>query len=287
MADAINASRWLKRSVLSAIVVLVGGCHEPSNLPTAPTVAATTHASPLTVTGTVRDLLQRPIGGAHVEVADGPLAGLSATTDDQGQYSLNSSSPSPDLVTLVVSKEGYAPASSSVRNRSQAVIFLKDAGFADLAGRGRVTFVADASCTQLPPTLRRRSYDALIEETTSSAWAMTVALSGADLFDHYDTMSMGRSSDTVRFSVFSWDAFMWWLEDLPIIERVTPTGHLALSGSALAPFTNAQQTIAARFDGTVSFCSESMPASNPQFPPTCAVEPVQCVSAHHQLTLTR
>jgi hypothetical protein len=260
-----HARRFLATAVFGAIAVVVAACDGPET-PTAPTPAPTLSVSPLNIAGTVRDLLQQPIEDARVEIADGPLVGLSTVTDGGGQYSLSSASPSPDLVKLVVSKEGYAPATETVRNGSLRMFFLKHVGFAELAGSASMTFVADASCAELPPALRRRSYDARIEETASSPWVMTVKLSGAGLAAGYDTLSMGASREAVRFHVFSWQAFMWWLEDQPIIERVAPTEHLALSGSAGAPFTNGQRTIAATFDGTFSYCSESKPPANPQFP---------------------
>jgi len=275
------------RSFALALALLATGCQGRS--PTSP--SSTSAPSAISITGIVRDLLQRPIRDARVEVVEGPSSGIAAITDVQGQFSLNASA-SNERVAVMVSKDGYS--SESLRLRSgQSVVYLKDLTVANLEGRQTIVFVADASCTQLPIALRGRTYTATVTQSTSTGASLAAPsifvseLSGADFYQGFEKLSITAARDAVRFSVFSWDAYNWWLEDDPIIERVTPTSHFSVSGTATAALSSGQSTITAAFDGTMSFCSESKPGAQTQWPPTCAVPPVECKSANHRLTMTR
>jgi hypothetical protein len=272
---------------MTVAVVLTVGCGG-SSAPTSPSSTAS-QPSALSVSGIVRDVLQRPIRDARVEVAEGPSTGLVSTTDALGQFSLTVTAPS-DRISLVVSKDGYATATVRVRP-GQTIIYLIDPTFASLEGRQTIVFTADASCTQLPASLRGRSYTAVVTPSAGAPMAspstFVSALSGADFYAGYDKMSITGVRDAVRFNVFSWDAFNAWLEDDPIIERVTPTSHFSVLGTATAPVATGQSTITAALDGTFSFCAESKPGAQPQWPPTCAVPPVECKSTQHQITMIR
>lgn len=276
------------RSFALALALLATGCQGRSS-PTSP--SSTSAPSAISITGIVRDLLQRPIRDARVEVVEGPSSGIAAITDVQGQFSLNATA-SNERVGVMVSKDGYS--SESLRLRSgQSVVYLKDLTVANLEGRQTIVFVADASCTQLPIALRGRTYTATVTQSTSTGASLAAPsifvseLSGADFYQGFEKLSITAARDAVRFSVFSWDAYNWWLEDDPIIERVTPTSHFSVSGTATAALSSGQSTITAAFDGTMSFCSESKPGAQTQWPPTCAVPPVECKSANHRLTMTR
>src|SRR6185295_7629464 len=109
-------------------------------------------------------------------------------------------------------------------------------------------FTADASCTQLAPALRRRSYSAVVTPSTATSAVMASEatfvseFSGADFYPGYGKMWLIAAHDASRFNVFSWDAFNWWLEDDPIIERLTPTSHLSISGTATTAVSSNQST---------------------------------------------
>jgi hypothetical protein len=276
------------RSFAVVLALITAGCDRGS-APTSPSPASASSA--ISINGTIRDLLQRPIRDARVEVVEGPSSGIAVISDAQGQFFLNATATN-DRVAVVVSKEGYETASVRLR-AGQTGLYLRDLAVADLEGRHTIVFVADASCTQLPLSLRGRSYTAAVAQSTSTGAPLSApslfvsALSGADFYQGFEKLSITAVRDAVRFSVFSWDAFNWWLEDDPIIERVTPTSHFSFWGTATAPLSTGQSTITAAFDGTMSFCSESKPGAQPQWPPTCAVPPVECKSANHRLTMTR
>ena len=275
--------RW--STVIVLVAVVATGCQGGSVSPTSPS-SASTQPSPVTFRGVVRDLLQRPVRDARIEVTEGPSSGLAVSTDALGQFSFTATTSS-DRVALTVSKDGYDTATVRLR-ADQAVILLRDSAVANLEGRATLVFTADASCTQLPASLRTRSYTAVVTPSTGPSPATFVGeLNGADFYQGYDKMSLTAARDAVRFNIFSWDAFQWWLEDEPIIERVTPTSHFSVSGTATAAVSNGQSTITTALDGTFSYCAESKPGAQPAWPPTCAVLQVECTSAHHLLTIRR
>lgn len=98
--------------------------------------------------------------------------------------------------------------------------------------------MADASCTSLPPSVRARSYSAVLSPMPSNAWAMKTVLSGTDFYDGLDSMFVGRNRDGLWFGVYSWDAVERWLEEYPVVERLTRTSYLAIRGKATAPFAD-------------------------------------------------
>lgn len=282
--------RWSTAIVL--VAALVTACGGESLQPTSPSTSPSlTSAQPLpvTVTGVVRDVLQRPIRDARIEVTEGPSSGAAVISDASGQFSITATASS-DRIAVIASKDGYETATMRLR-AGQTVVVLRDTAVANLEGRATIAFLADASCTQLPASLRTRSYTAVVTPSTGAMMASPTTfvgeLNGADLYQGYNKMWLTATHDAARFNIFSWDAFNWWLEDQPIIERLTPTSHVSLSGAATAPVSSGQSTITAALDGTFAFCAESKPGAQPAWPPTCAVPLVECTSAHHQLTMIR
>lgn len=276
--------------VIVLVAVVVAGCHGDSSRPTSPSPTSTP-PSLQSITGVVRDAVQRPIGDARVEVAEGPSLGVSTMTDAMGRFSI-AATASSDRVALIVSRDGYETATVRLR-AGDSVVFLKDSAVVNLEGRATMVVTADASCTQLPASLRTRSYAAVVTQSTKTGAVMASPstfvgnLNGADFYQGYSTMWLMATHDAVRFNISSWDAYNWWLEDQPVIERVTPTSHVSVSGTATAAVSNGQSTITAVLDGTFSFCAESKPGAQPQWALTCAVPAVECTSERHQLTMTR
>jgi hypothetical protein len=237
----------------------------------------------------VRDLLQRPIADVRIEVAEGPSSGAAAISDALGQFSITATASS-DRITVIASKDGYETATMRLR-AGQTLVVLRDVVVANLEGRATIVFTADASCTQLPASLRTRSYAAVVMPSTgavmASAGTFIGELNGADFYQGYSKMWLTAAHDAARFNIFSWDAFNWWLEDQPIIERLSPTSHVSVSGAATAAVASGPSTITTALDGTFAYCAQSQPGAQPLWPPTCAVPRVECTSAHHQVTMIR
>jgi hypothetical protein len=278
--------RWSTAMLLVGVVATgcQGGSAPPTSLSPTPT-----QPSALTITGVVRDVLQRPIRDVRIEVAEGPSLGLATMSDALGQFSI-AATASSDRLAVIVSKEGYETATVRLR-AGQTVVFLKDTVFTHVEGRATLVLTADASCTQLPASLRTRSYTAFVTPSTGAVMSnpsiFVGELGGADFYQGYSKMWLTAAHDAVRFTVFSWDPFNWWLEDHPIIERVTPTSHFSVSGTATTAVSSGQSTISTALDGTFAFCAESRPGAQPLWAPTCVVAPVECSSAQHSLTITR
>jgi hypothetical protein len=271
------------------VLAALWGCDD-SSTPTGPTnaTALTNYANTTVdgVRGDVRDTLRRPVSGARVEIGDGPLAGRTITTGPNGRFDFPGMLRPSDTMTVRVTRDGYSPASVQWRGRNDISVMLVAVNRLDFTGSHFLTITAAPSCSQLPPPLRVRSYIASMNPTQNVFTAFTARLSGAEFFEGYDTFWTGVAHDAARFHVFSWYAFNWWLEDLPIIERVGPNGYLAFQGIADAPMIQSPTAINARFDGSISFCPALTPPALAQWAPTCA-ERVECQSDRHELKLIR
>ena len=275
-------------AAVSAFAIMAAGCNDST--PTGPTTgAAFTNVANTPVDGIrglVRDTLMRPVDDARVEVADGPLAGRSAVTGPDGRFLFAASLTSSDVATLHVTKNGFSPTSLRWAGRNELFITLQALNLVDLTGRFDITFAAAPACSQLPPSLRSRTFSGLMSQGDGTFPPLAMQLGGADLFRSYDKFSASVGHDAARFFVFSFDALKWWLEDQPIIERVGPNGFLAFMGTAQAPVSTPSAPFSAAFDGTISFCSAMTPPSRDNFPPTCAA-PVECRSDQHQIRFIR
>jgi carboxypeptidase family protein len=249
--------------------------------------------SPAHVTGVVRDLLQRPVAEAKISISEGLSAGAFALSDAGGRFALDAVASANGLIPLVVSKDGYLTATSRVRASADTIVYLRDVSLPNLEGRFTITFTADAACTQLPSALRVRSYPVVITQSTSTSALMrdestfVMQLGRADFYDGHASTSVTAAHDAVRFNIFSWDAFNWWLEDDPIFERLTPVSYVSISGSGIGQLANDQRTIRAPWAGTFEYCAESNPPAMPNYAPTCAAARVECTSMNHELTLTQ
>jgi hypothetical protein len=157
---------------------------------------------------------------------------------------------------LIVSRDGYETATVRLR-AGESPIYLRDTAALNFEGRATIVVTADASCSQLPAALRSRSYTAVLTPSTSTGAVMANPvlfvgdLNGADFYQGYSKMSLMAAHDAVRFIVSSWDAFNWWLDD-PIIERLTPTSHFSVSGTATSAASNGQSTFTATLTGALS-----------------------------------
>ena len=275
-------------SVFVLVLVATAGCDDstPTSPTSAPVLSNFANTTLDGIRGQVRDTLGRPVNDARVEVGDGPLSGRTARTGPDGRFLFVATLQSTDIATLRVTKDGFSPATLDWRGRNDFFITLSALNLLDLEGLYTITFTAAPVCSQLPPPLRSRSYTGAMRPTGKVFTAFTAELSGADFFPAYDTFWSSVASDAARFQVFSFDAFNWWLEDQPIIERVGPTGFLAFMGTASAPLVQSPTAITAQFDGDITFCDALTSPARANFPPTCAA-PVACRSDRHQLRFIR
>src|SRR6202171_3165250 len=270
--------------IIATLAMTAVGCTK-STAPTAPTMVPTPASPMFNLHGTVRDSISRPVSDARVELADGPQAGQFATTDMGGQCAFPPFTASAAMVTLRVTRDGYAPATYTVTRQGDsqsAVIFLTPLTRVNPTGECQFTLTAAAACEALPPAVRTPKYTAVITGPTGSL----VTLSGADLVPNYDTLVATPADNAVRFYLYSAYAAATWLEDDPIVERLDATSYVAFSGTATVMPWNPDQSMAA-VDGTIAYCAAAKEASAPIYPPTCLVPPVECKSSSHRLSLAR
>jgi len=269
-----------------ALAVFAVGCQNAA-APPSPTPTPAVTASALNITGVVRDTLVRPVSGVRVEVVEASAAGLVAITNEEGRFTLSASALVPQLVTTHVSKDGYTSNTLRLRNNvPDAVISLVAADLVDLQGQYSITFTAASSCDQLPAAVRSRTFTGTIRPTTPNRWLFTSELSAANFHPGYGTFFGAVSDAAARFYVSSWDAFNWWLEEQPIIERLDSNAYVSLMGTATSSTVTSNRSIAATFDGTIEYCAAAGEPTAPNYPLTCAA-PADCTSRNHQMTLTR
>ena len=264
------------------IAIIASGC---GATPTSPTGTSTNVDRTVTIRGRVQDSVSRPILDARVTIIDGPLTGLSTTTNEDGRFAFNSFTTRAEVTALRVEKNGYAPSSPRWHAPDDITVLLRSLTPLDIEGQYTITFTAAAECTQLPFAVRSRTFTAAVSPVPDRP-NFTSTLTGADFQRGYDTFSAVVASDAARFLVYSWDAFNWWGEDQPIIERLSTGGNVAWMGTATTPVVTSTAFITANFDGSVSYCAVPRDPEVTNYPPTCSA-PVECKSDRHQLALRR
>jgi len=267
---------------LLLIAIITAGC---GATPTSPTGTLTNADRTVTIRGRVQDSISRPLVDARVTIVDGPRAGLSTTTNDDGRFAFVSFTTRADLTALRVEKDGYTPSNPRWHSPEDLTVLLQSVMRLDIQGQYAITFAAAPECTQLPSEVRSRTFTAAVSPIPDRP-RFTSTLTGARFQSGYDTFSAIVASDAARFLVYSFDAFNWWGEDQPIIERLPAGGYVTWMGTATTPVVNSTSSITAPFAGSVSYCATPIEPTMTNYPPTCSAI-VQCQSDHHQLVLKR
>lgn len=278
--------------VLLMLTPGLAGC-DRANLPVTPSGPAGL-ATPIGVqlAGTVSDAAWRPLGGAKVEVVEGPQAGLSTTANAQGQFSLTGTFD--DATRFRASKEGHVaatwplPAICDRCNPKWWLHFYLEAlaSRPNLAGDYTLTFMADSSCTDLPDQARLRKYGATVttasgaNEPANSRFNVTVI--GATFLEHYNSFTIGVAGDYVAADLGDWGH-----GGPGLVEQIAANTYLTLSGGIATSVTDASP-ISASFHGAVDRCELPTEWGSRR---SCSdgqvVARAHCLSTNHQLILTR
>ena len=270
--------------VIAVAVVASANC---AGTPTQSTAVPTPDSRLTMLTGRVQDSVFRPLRDARVEVLDGALMGAVATTNNEGRFVVAPPVPAGQSVTLHVTKEGYSTATPKIRTDTNLLVTLTSSTLIGLEGEYTVTFSASPACGQLPAAVQRRTYTGVVRPRPSPPRAHFLAeLAGADLYAAYDTFSAVVGDDAARFSIFSREAFDWWLEDHPIVERMAPNAYVAFMGTAMASQVTSNLSISATFDGTVAYCPAATAPTVENYPPSCTA-PIECRASDHQVVFSR
>ncbi|HVG54682.1 MAG TPA: carboxypeptidase-like regulatory domain-containing protein [Vicinamibacterales bacterium] len=220
-----------------------------------------------------------PVADARVEVTTGVGAGLFATTDFYGTYTLFGVAGE---TTIRVTKDNYQPAEQNVTIASHRTLTTSLQSLvppADVSGTYTLTIAAAEECGvvsgagHLPEDVRVRKYSAVVTQTGPAlrvvATGMNIAIQGRDYF-------VGRVGPEGIVFDLTWDP--WW--DYPtLVEQLTitgtvfaPTGIAVLKGSG------------DRFGGTLDGGLHVFDTVHLLAPITAIAE---CYSATHQFVLSR
>lgn len=287
---------------LAALLAACGGCSS-SSIPSAPSSNATatspgSQGANQVQQGYALDTAFRPLAGVRVEVLDGPQAGHSMISDATGQFGLTGLFAATN--TFRATKEGYVTATqgfstSAPGGRPWIIFYLKPlTPPVNIAGDYTLTFVADSACSDIPDSLRTRTYDATITAANATSPADTsfqLTIKGATLLEKFTGFTIGVAGDSLGF----------WLHgghDPTVVEQLAPTTYLAYSGWAEATVgTSPVSTISTPFAGWIDYCVMGSPMSEPyncgtsnftgEPIPGAAVEYAHCDSTNHRLILTR
>ena len=286
------------RHLLLFVVFVIGlsGCDSASPLGptgTRSTVvagpAAPTDPNAITVAGHVYDAAWRSVGGARIEVLDGPQAGLSTLTTGSGEFRL--SGAFNEATRFRASAPGHRdttkllPARCAACNPNWWVFFSLDtiAPPPVLGGDYTFTFAANSSCQTLPEEFRSRTYPVTVRPANSStAGQFNVSLKGGAFVTRYDNFDVGIAGDYFAAPLGDFHG------SAGVAEQVAPETYLTFEGLGEARLASDDvSTITGSFDGVISYCQVR---SEPGFSYSCstgAVSHMSCRSTQHSFVLRR
>lgn len=241
--------------------------------------------------GTVSDAAWRPLAGARVEVVDGPQAGLSTTTNANGEYRLTGAFD--ETTHFRATKESHVaatwplPAICDRCNPQWWIYFYLEALAppASIAGDYTLTFVADGACAGLPEEVRTRTYQATVTLTSrpgdpaNSRFDVTVT--GGNLLERYNGFTIGVVGDYVKTDIGDWG------HGAPgLVEQIAPNTYLTLGG-AIATTANDTSMIAGSFVGAIERCELTSEWGSRYSCEGGAVVHERCSSQNHGFSLRR
>ena len=293
----------LKAIVSLCVASALAGCAGADGVstPTAPTsTVSTTQVEtprdlPLSLRGFVTDTAYRPLAGARVEVVDGPSAGVSTIAGDDGQFLLSGTFNA--ATQFRASKEGHETRTQPWNCSVAVCLGANNAqpwlGFyltvleptVNIAGDYRLTFIANGACTDLPDSVRTRSYRATVtarpSDGRSTVPGFDLKADGAQFIGILDGFQIGAAG--TRLSL--------WLHgrhDPVIVEDLGGTTYLGFSGTAAATVANdGIVAIDTAFDGWIEHVVLGAPLGAWYFPQPAVISKATCDSSNHRITLMR
>ena len=290
---------WPLVSIVALVVGTTTGCDSSS--PFAPSSASTSNSvvtSPppvaseagIQIAGHVYDRIWRPLAGARVEVLDGPQTGLATTTSASGEFRLSGAFDETTRFRATMPNHREAtltlPDRCAPCNPNWWLYFAleTEAPPVNVAGDYRLTFIADASCSTLPESFHRRTYDASIRPfAPGNVSQFRVTVTGGSFLDRQGAFDLGVAGDMLAVVLGDFHGTPG------VAERVAANTYLGYEGAATAKLSSLDVVqIAAPFDGVISYCELSQePAAWYACVHSTAVARVLCASANHQIVLQR
>jgi len=240
--------------------------------------------------GTVSDAAWRVLAGARVEVVDGPLAGLSTTTDVNGAYWLTGAF---DETTLFrATKDGHVAATwplPEICARCNPQWWLHFhleslAAPASIAGDYTLTFVADHACA-LPDDARIRSYAAAVTLTSRAGEPANsrfdVTVTGGILLGSFDRFTIGVAGDYIKSDIGDWGH-----GEAGLVEPIARNTYVTLGG-AMAASVGDPSTITGSFTGAIERCELTDEWGSRSSCGGGAIARARCFSQNHEFRLSR
>jgi hypothetical protein len=277
--------------VALALACGLAGCSRSrSAAPTGPSPGpGVPQPNQMQMAGTVSDSAFRPLGGATVEVVDGPQAGKTTIADARGEFSL--SGTFDDATRFRATKEGHVAATGTLQphcapcNPNRWIHFYLPpvVPSAQIAGHYTLTLTADAACAAFPSAVR--TYEATLAPVTTSHHPANTfyegTVSGAALLQGYNSFSIGVAGDYFA------GGFGDLHGDQGLVEQVAPTTYFAVGGGVAGSVTGGS-TISASLDGFIDACElQSSMGTRYNCTPGPVATRAQCTSRNHRFTLTR
>ena len=241
--------------------------------------------------GTVSDAAWRSLAGARVEVVDGPLAGLSTTTDANGEYRLTGAFD--ETTHFRATKEGHVAATWPLPeicdrcNPQWWIHFYLEAlvAPASIAGDYTLAFVADSACAALPDEVRTRTYAATVTlrsrpgEPANSRFDVTVT--GGTFVERFNSFTIGVVGDYIKSDIGDWGHGAAGL-----VEQIATNTYLTLGG-AIATSVTDTSTIAGSFIGAIERCELTDEWGSRYSCAGGAISHGRCSSQNHRFSLSR
>ena len=229
-----------------------------------------------------------------MELLDGPQAGLSATTDARGEFSLIGTVD--DTTRFRASKDGHVTADATILPACERCHPSRWVHFylnvldppVPIAGDYTATFFADSACANLPDELRTRSYEVTIAPGDFTWWG-------------FPAQASTSFKVTPKGVAFPGSLNFFWLNvagnfvavvlgdhtDPGVTERVDDNTYFAFGGWATVSVDQPVATISTTFQGWIDYCVNPNMGQRYDCTPGPAVTHTRCESANHQITLTR
>jgi hypothetical protein len=196
--------------------------------------------------GTVSDTAFHNIAGATIQIVNGPSAGLTTTSDANGQWAF--SGVLDDSTQFRATKEGYETAVMPLGpycaacNPNRWVNFSLKTMAAPVNVAGFYAMTVTVACTSFPEQMRTRTYAVTLPSSANAYF--DVSPTEAKFVPGWDWFQGGVSGNSIGF----------WFETL--VEEVAPGNYFLIgvsaSGNLRAEHPATITTVAA---GRISYCS--------------------------------
>jgi hypothetical protein len=262
--------------VIVSVAIWVSACTSPTS----------SRVETINLAGVIRDASQQPVGDVRIEIVGGPFSGRFTMSSADGRFQFVDPPSVTEPTTLRLSKAGYLPTLTQAERDRPLIVTISAEPSVLPPGEYSLTFTAAAACTALPASVRSRTYTATLNIWETTIGTFSTVLRGADFFPDLRTISGRNRGVVIEFSVYSLEASIRWLDELPIYERLSATEYFSLVGNAMAPLSGIATSLTTSFDGAMAYCARSTDPIGSGFPPQCTVPPIECQSQQHQLTVS-